>query len=129
MVEEAPEEVIQPEIQCANTRISEKFKNTASDDIRIAYEECWKYENEKIGNTEFMNKQVRGVLKKAVDEQKVFVKDFFPSRYYVIDFTKAMLIIKHDRFDKENDPNNKTLAFRDIIDCYLPTEKNEEKMQ
>lgn len=69
---------------------------------------------------------IKGVLRKKVDGFKL---DNFPSRFYIMDFQRAVIVIKYDRFDKDSDPNIKVINFRDIDDCYLPKEKHEDDMR
>jgi hypothetical protein len=54
-----------------------------SEEIRHAYEECWKFENCAIGQSQFENKQVQGTLRKKVDG---FNMESYPARFYILDF-------------------------------------------
>ena len=48
----------------------------------------------------------------------MFQLETYPKRYYIVDFNKLQIIIKYDKFDKDNHDKNKIIEFRDIIDVY-----------
>ena len=50
----------------------------------------------------------------------------YPKRYYIVDFNKLQIIIKYDKFDRDNNDKNKIIEFRDIIDVYRVLEENEK---
>lgn len=73
-VREEDEEEIKPQLPgIESTRLSEQFNKEASksEELKFAYEECWKFEGNKIGNSEFFDKIVKGTLKKRVDGFKL----------------------------------------------------------
>ena len=68
---------------------------------------------------------MQGRLKKLVEKVKMFQYTIYPERYFVIDFTSAIIYIKHDENvpSKSSDlknPKLKIIPFRSIKDCHLP---------
>jgi hypothetical protein len=44
-----------------------------------------------------------GLLKKKVDKEKIFQKKLYPKRYFIIDYTRAVIQIKHKLDDKKEE--------------------------
>ena len=81
---------------------------------------------------------MEGVLRKCVEDVKLFQTKQFPKRYFIIDFTSANIYITHERtfgkhYDREtqkytvkptgellSDPDIKVIPFRSVQDVYLP---------
>ena len=60
-----------------------------------------------------------GLLKKKVDKEKLFQKKLYPKRYFIIDYTRAMIQIKHD-LDETSLDKIKQIPFRDVKMCCKP---------
>jgi hypothetical protein len=52
-----------------------------------------------------------GLLKKKVDKEKIFQKKLYPKRYFIIDYTRAVIQIKHKLDDKKEEKKRKHCAF------------------
>lgn len=59
----------------------------------------------------------------------MFQLETYPKRYYIVDFNKLQIVIKYDKFDKDNHDKNKFIEFRDIIDVYRVLEVNEKVLK
>ena len=57
-----------------------------------------------IGKSTFDDYKLRGYLKKSVKELKLFQTTMFPKRHFMIDFERAIVIIK----------NSETIHFRNF---------------
>lgn len=69
---------------------------------------------------------LEGYLKKRVNELKLFQTKIFPTRYYILNFADAVMIIQEKK--GQADPKKcKYIPFRGITECFLPTEDYEKK--
>ena len=76
----------------------------------------------------------QGYLKKRVKELKFFQKKVFPTRHFTINFTKAILSILDKNKSTEltvrahahEHKSAKNIPFRNITECFLPTESYEQ---
>ena len=69
-----------------------------------------KFDNYIEDSVKFKNQIIDGFLKKQVSESKLFVREKFPTRYYIIDFNSAKIYIKHDP-QIPNEPSSKCILF------------------
>ena len=88
--------------------------------IQKRYKELWSWYGTATETANFTQYKMHGYLKKFVEKVKLFQMSLYPKRYFVIDFQLAILQIQKDKKVKFDDPNNKKVLFRDILDCYLP---------
>ena len=59
--------------------------------------------------------KLSGSLVKMVDKINFFQKTPYPKRYFVIDYSSGMVIIKHNYNVLNSYTNNTTIPFRDFI--------------
>ena len=57
---------------------------------------------------------------------KLFQKTAYPKRYFTVDFTFASILIKNKKKDDNANPNNKVIAFREVLSVSKPTAEGEE---
>ena len=69
-----------------------------------------------------------GLLKKKVDKEKLFQKKLYPKRYFIVDYTRAMIQIKH-KLDDNNAENTTLIPFRDVKMCCKPQFKVEMQIK
>ena len=69
-----------------------------------------------------------GLLKKKVDKEKIFQKKLYPKRYFIIDYTRAVIQIKH-KLDDKKEENTKQIPFRDVKMCCKPQYKAEMQIR
>ena len=69
---------------------------------------------------------MQGYLKKRVKELKLFQTKIFPTRYYVLNFADAIMIISEKK-GHIDDSNSKVIPFRNILETFLPMEEYEKK--
>ena len=80
-----------------------------------------------MGNSKFENYKLQGYLKKRVSEVKLFQTKVFPTRYYIIDFATAQLLMMSKATDKEQD--RVIIPFRSIKESFLPLPEYEVKIK
>ena len=83
----------------------------------------------KYQNTQFGNYIMHGSMVKKVNKVKFFQKTAYPIRYFIIDYTSAVMHIKHNKDDAITDKNTKQVHFRDIKDVRMPSEEIEKQIR
>lgn len=111
--------------------LADKFNEAVkhNEEVQVVFQHLMEYDGQQVGNSEFKNFVLRGHMKKKVDQIKMFQLETYPKRYYIVDFNKLQIIIKHDRFDKDSCDKNKVIEFRDIADVYRVLEENEKVLR
>lgn len=90
---------------------------------------------------------MEGMLRKNVEKVRLFQRDLYPKRYFIIDFTSANVYITHEQefgryynpklkaytikptqFLKDEDPNKTVIPFRSILDAFLPPQPVSRKL-
>jgi len=66
-----------------------------------------------------------GELKKKVQELKFWQKKIYPKRYFVIDFSTAVICIRHAK----DDTKFVSVPFREVLDVYIPPPQKESKIK
>ena len=59
-------------------------------------------------------------MAKKVSKVKFFQKTAYPVRYYIVDYTAAVIHIKHKKEDALTASDVKSIAFRDVRSVYGP---------
>ena len=75
--------------------IRQKFIEATKDDkqIQLKYKNLYKYYGTNNKFIKFMDFQVEGYLRKSIDKVKIFQFEMHPKRYFIINFTDAVLYI------------------------------------
>ena len=50
-----------------------------------------------LNNSEFKSFRMQGWLRKRVQEVKFFQRNGYPKRFFIVDFTKAIILIQYKR--------------------------------
>lgn len=69
-----------------------------------------------------------GYLKKRVSEVKLFQTKVFPTRFYIVDFSNAQMIIQN-RADDKKEEEKLIIPFRNIKESFLPLPEYEKKIK
>lgn len=96
--------------------------------IQEAYQKLWAWHGKYHLNSEFRNYSMQGYLKKRVQKLKFWQKGEYNKRFFILDFTIANIQIKTTK-EETNKENIKKVPFRNIISCYLPNAKSEERIR
>ena len=70
-------------------------------DILAAYNQLWKFNDADFDTCKFEKFKMEGYLRKKVSQGKIFFREMFPKRYFVIDFTKGVVEILDKKYEDE----------------------------
>ena len=79
----------------------------------MAYSKLWKYNGKTIGHTSFINFTMEGWMRKRAENASFFQIDLYPKRYFRVDFTKAVIVISHNKDEKQGS-GVKIVPFREV---------------
>jgi len=65
-------------------------------DILASYNQLWPFNGANFKTSKFEKFKMEGYLRKKVSQGKIFFREMFPKRYFILDFTKGVVQI----FDK-----------------------------
>ena len=112
-------------------------------ELQNSYKILWSWNDCTFDHSQFKKYIMEGVLRKTVSAVSVFQRDVFPRRYFIVDFTQAVIYITHHQeFGGENmywnkrlnryvakpfhqlleeDEKKIVLPFRSVIDVHQPS--------
>ena len=93
--------------------------STYEKEIQISYKELWAFSNSMFENSKFKDYIMEGLIRKNVRQVNLFTQNFFPKRYFIIDFKEAYISIKKNRDAPILDKSKSILLFRKILKCRL----------
>jgi len=64
-----------------------------------AYQSLWAFNTKELSTCKFNNFIMEGFLRKRVQTGKIFFREMFPKRYFMIDFTKGMIDILDKKYE------------------------------
>lgn len=106
----------------ANNGVTQKVQNQEN---QMACIELIQFRNKQYQNSSYKDKIMQGYLRKRVDKVKIFQKEMYPKRFFIIDFEDGTLTIQLKENSKISNGDKVTeYQFNEIRDAVVISEES-----